>query len=101
MNVRELLDAVKDEKLSLNDLEQLRDELIHVHTSMQLELADIEKAEAMYFYDNMKPDVSDISIKRTWRVIPKGQRQIELNRWIKAVVKETDSLKNRIFAAIR
>lgn len=93
-----LLEAIRDESLGLNSLEKYRDELIHVHTKMQIELAEIEKKEAMYFYKLSNPQVTDVSIKRTWRATAEGQRQIELNRYIKAVCKEVDSLKSRIYA---
>lgn len=101
MTLLALLEAIRDESLGLNSLEKYRDELIHLHTKMQIELAEIEKKEAMYFYKLSNPQVTDVSIKRTWRATAEGQRQIELNRYIKATVKETDSLRNRIFAAIR
>lgn len=93
----DLFSEVKDAKLSLERIEDLRDQLVHLHTMMQLELADCEKAEAMYFAQRSEADVSDVSIKRAWKATEKGQRQIELNRYVKATAKEVDSLKSRVF----
>lgn len=100
MNLRELLVAIKDDKLSLMMIEKYRDELVHLHSDMQIELAETEKEEALYFDKHSAPDVSDISVKRKWRVTEMGQRQILLNRYVKVVVKEVDSLKSRVYRLI-
>ena|SRR3990167_4742758 len=98
--LEELFVAVRDEKLSLVLIEKYRDEMVHLHTRMQIELADIEKAEAIYFVERSQPDITDISIKRTWRATEKGQRQILLNRYLKAIAKEIDSLRSRVYRLI-
>lgn len=100
MTLKELLEVVKDDKLPLNLIEKYRDEMVHLHSAMQIELADIEKEEAMYFDKYSAPDVSDVSVKRKWRVTEKGQRGILLNRYIKVIVKEIDSLKSRVYRLI-
>lgn len=100
MKLSELLEAVKDEKLSLPMIEKYRDEMVHLHSAMQIELADLEKKEALYFDKHSAPDVSDISVKRKWRVTDDGQRAILLNRYIKVIVKEIDSLKSRVYRLI-
>lgn len=100
MNLKALLEAVKDESLTLEQIESYRDQLIHLHSMMQLELAETEKAEALYFESMSAPEVSDISIKRKWKATEKGLRQIELNRFVKVVVKEVDSLKSRVYRLI-
>lgn len=94
------MEAVKDEKLPLVMIEKYRDEMIHLHSAMQIELANIEKAEALYFYEKTVPDVTDISIKRAWRATENGQRGILLNRYLKAIAKEIDSLKSRVYRLI-
>lgn len=100
MNLKELLEAVKDEKLPLPLIEKYRDEMVHLHTDMQLETADLEKAEAIYFVDPVRREWADIAIKRDWRATEKGQRQILLNRYLKAIAKEIDSLKSRVYRLI-
>lgn len=99
MNFKELLEAVKDEGLSLPMLEKYRDELVHLHSMMQIELAAIEKDEALYFMTRPE-DESHVASKRLWKATEKGQRGIELNRFIKACSKEIDSLKSRIYSQL-
>lgn len=96
----DLLQKVKDDALPLDMLEKYRDQLIHLHSDMQLSLASIEKEEAMFLAMGGQEE-TDASRKRRWRATDRGQRGIELNRFVKIVVKECDSLRNRIFAAIR
>lgn len=98
MTLKEALEAVKDKTLNLRQLEDFRDDLIHIHTQLQLEQAELEKREAFYFMESQEK--TDIATKRKWRVTPEGQRLIELNRYTKAVVKEVDSLKSRIYSLI-
>lgn len=98
MTLLELLDAVRDESLGKAQLEKYRDDLVHVHTKMQWELADIEKAEAKFIYARTNGDTPDIKIKREWKATDQGQRKIELNRYVKSVVKEIDSLKSRLYS---
>lgn len=96
----ELLEKVRDEHLSKTDLEKYRDALVHLHTQMQLELAGHEKTGAVFIYQKKLaiPEASDISIKREWKATTEGLREIELNRFIKAVAKEIDSLKSRLYS---
>lgn len=95
----EILEAVKDEKLSLQQIESYRDEMVHLHSLMQMQLAEIEKAEA-FFIDTFDSEETDAARKRKWRVTEQGQRQIEINRFLKVVVKEIDSLKSRVYRLI-
>ena len=98
--LEQLLESVKDEHLTKTDLEKYRDSMTHLHSAMQLELAEVEKTEAIFFetVKEQNPDMSDVAIKRKWKASNKGQRSIELNRFIKTVVKEIDSLKSRLYS---
>lgn len=101
MTLLELLEAVKDEHLGKAQLEKYRDAMTHLHSEFQIELADIEKREAIFFEKTKREateKISDVSIERTWAVTADGQRQIELNRYIKTVAKEIDSLKSRLYS---
>lgn len=108
MNFKELLEAVKDETLPLPTLEKLRDEMIHLHSMMQIELADLEKKEAIFLagcqktiiIDGKTQKISDVSIRRTWDGTKEGLRMIDINRYIKSIVKEIDSLKSRVYRLI-
>lgn len=98
MTLLELFQAVKEETLTKTDLEKYRDALSNLYAEMQIEMATIEKSEAMYFYNRTNPETTDISIKRQWKATPDGQRQILLNRYLKATEKVLSSLKSRIYA---
>lgn len=94
----DLLLTVRDENLTKEQCESYRDQLIHFHTDLQLEIAELEKKQAMFFVD--RDGFSDISIKRKWRASDDGQRLLTLNRYTKATVKEIDSLKSRIYSKL-
>lgn len=94
----ELFEAVREKNLNKTDLESYRDDLTNLFASLMLEMAELEKAEALYFLKEKTPDTTDVSIKRMWRATLEGQRLIELNRYQKATEKVLSSLKSRIYA---
>ena len=98
MNLRELLIAVKDKKLSKEQIEDYYGDLTHLYSAVCLELSDIKKKEAFYFIDHAKD--SDVATKRAWRVTADGQRMIELETYKNVIPRELASLKNRIYALL-
>lgn len=98
MKLRELLEAVKDKKLSKEQIEDYYGDLTHVYSSVCMELSDLKKKEAFYFIDH-KQD-SDVATKRAWRVTVDGQRMIELETYKNVIPRELASLKNRIYALL-
>lgn len=98
MTLKDLLIAVKDHTLSKEQVEGYRDNLLELCAEMLLEVAELEKAEAIFMVDNKEN--SDIATKRNWQVTKSGQRLIELKRYILATNKLTDSLKSRIYAKL-
>lgn len=96
MNLRELIEAVKDKNLTKPQIEEYYDDLTHVYSKVCLELSDLKKREAFYFIDH-KQD-TDIATKRAWRVTPDGQRMLELEAYRTVIPKEIASLKNRIYS---
>lgn len=105
MKLLELFEAVKDESLPLPMVEKYRDEMVHLHTAMQIETADLEKLEAIFIYERLNPTlsnepVSNAEAERAWDVTDRGQRQMLLNRYLKAVAKEIDSLKSRVYRLV-
>lgn len=95
MTLKELILAVKEKKLTREQLEAYRDELANLSALMHLELSDIEKEEALYRADSK--ETSDIATTRKWQVTKSGQRQIELKHFIKATDKMVSSCKNRLY----
>ena len=96
MTLKELIKAVDENNLTKPQLEEYRDKLANLAALMQLELADLEKAEALFFLEN-KQD-TDVATKRAWKGSAKGQRMIELTHYYKAAEKILSSLKSRLYS---
>lgn len=97
MKLQELIEAVKDEKLTKEQLELYQDQLSSLFAQMQLELADLEKMEARYPQENFK---SAVERKTSWKATPAGQRLIELKRYSIATKELINSVKSRTFRLI-
>lgn len=95
MTLKELITAVNEKSLSKDQLEQYHTDIINVGSLMELELADIEKESAL-FIENC-PEQTDIAKKRKWKATEKGQREIELKRYIRVISKLTQSVKTRLY----
>ena len=87
--------AVQDKTLPKEKLEMYRDDLANLSSLMHLEVADIEKEEAIYRSESK--EASDIATTRKWQITKSGQRQIELKHYIKATDKMVSSCKNRLY----
>ena len=110
MRLQDLILAVKEEGLTKDMLEQYHTEITYLDNLMRLEIAPIEKEEALYFQDNryennkisltqyQKIKRPDVEIKRMWRATEKGQRQIELNHYLKITPKLLQSIKTRLYS---
>lgn len=100
MTLKELLEKVKEQSLSREQLEEYRDQIVDLFAKMQFELADLEKKEAMFM--NL-PSLKDLSVaqrKIEFKALSEGQRLIELKRYATATSKLLDSLKSRIYNKI-
>lgn len=98
--LQQLIEAVKEEGLTKDQLEQYHTEITYLDNLMRMEIAPIEKDEALYFAGrkNQFPEESDVSIKRIWKASEKGQRQIELNHYLRVTPKLLQSLKTRLYS---
>lgn len=96
MKLIELIQSVKEKNLSREDLEKYRDEMSNLFAMMQLELADLEKQEAI-FMGNKRDEQSVADIKRQFKATKEGQRIIELKRYSLALKEMLNSLKSRLF----
>lgn len=93
----ETFEAIKDPNLSKDQLEDYHTQLSMLSAQMNIECADLEKEEALFFLANTTVETSDISIKRKWKVTDSGQRLILLNRYLKAMSKVLRSLQSRLY----
>lgn len=96
MKLQELIKQVKEQNLSRDQLEAYRDELSGLYAQMQLEMADLEKKEALYMGDKT-PEMSVAERRVGWKSTTEGQRLIELKRYCLATKEMLNSLKSRLF----
>ena len=97
MTLQELIDNVKEHKLTRDQLENYRDEMSALYSKMCLERADLEKMEARFPSENYD---SAIARKNAWKATPAGQRLIEIKNYMLATKEMLSSLKSRIYDRI-
>jgi hypothetical protein len=97
MTLLELIKAVKEKNLSKEDLEQYRDQMSMLFAEIQLEMAELEKLEAMFPTENYPTAVAR---KNAWKQTTEGQRLIVLKRYSIALKELLNSLKSRIYQLI-
>lgn len=94
-----LLEAVKDENLSLEMCEKYRDELIHMKTRLHNEIAEYKKKRATWITTS---EITSIEgRKMAYDATEDGQRLIELKGMIGGITGEIDSLQSRIYGHLR
>lgn len=97
MQLRDLIASVKDRSLSKEQLESYRDQMSMLFAEIQLEMADLEKLEAMFPTENYPTAVAR---KNAWKQTTEGQRLIVLKRYSIALKELLNSLKSRIYQLI-
>jgi len=107
MTLNELIISVKEKNLSKEQLEQYADELSNLFSQMQLEMADLEKAEALFMASNnsitINGEEKDLTVaqkKINWKATKEGQRLIVLKRYSLACKEMLNSLKSRTYRLI-
>lgn len=95
MTINELIIAVKEKNLSKDQLENYRDSMSQVFAEMQLEMAELEKEEALFMDGE---DGTAIARKIAWKATKSGQRLIVLKRYCLAVKELLNSLKSRLYS---
>lgn len=96
MKLIDLITAVKEKNLTKDQLEAYRDDLSNVSALMFIEMADLEKAEALFLDQCVEPTES--GKRRKWKAGSQGQRQIELKNYIRSADKILSSLKSRLYS---
>lgn len=92
----ELFKSVSEPHLSKQALEDYHTQLSALYGAMRIEMATLEKAEALHMLDSSLP--TDIAKKRAFNGTPLGQRLIELKNYTKGTEKLLSSLKNRMYS---
>ena len=99
ISLKDLITAVKEKNLSKEQLENYRDEMSHVYAEMQMELAELEKKEALFMdVIQTQKDISVASLKVKWKGTHDGRRIIELKRYCLATKELLNSLKSRLYS---
>lgn len=108
-DLESLIEAVKEEGLTKTQLESYHTSITYLDNLFRLEIAPIEKEEALFFsrnkevwkvvgpaplFDRLR---TDIEIKRMWKATEEGQRQIELSHYLKVTPKLLQSIKTRLY----
>lgn len=99
MELKNLIESVKEGNLSIEQLESYRDQLSSLYADMMIEMSTIEKEEAQ-FMGVILPDESVAKRKVEWKATSGGQRLIVLKRYSLACKELLNSLKSRIFRKI-
>lgn len=97
MKLQDLIIAVKEQKLDKDQLENYRNEMSGVYAQMQMEMADLEKQEALYMNKKL-PEESVAQHKIWWKATESGQRLIVLKRYCLATKELLNSLKSRLYS---
>lgn len=96
MPLEALILAVKEEHLTKTQLELYRDALTNLFAEMKLEVARLEKEEALFLLGN--DEISHVAKERQWKGTEHGQRLIELDHHTTIVSKLYDSVKSRLYS---
>lgn len=97
MKLQDLIIAVKEQNLSKDQLEGYQQEMSGVYAQMQIEMADLEKKEALFMVKK-SPEDSVAQMKIWWKATEEGQRLIVLKRYCLATKTLLNSLKSRLYS---
>ena len=102
----DLLASIKEPNLTKTQLENLRDEMAHLYSLYQLEMAKIKKDKAFFWIAakamarNGKKGLeypTNAEAMMRWEVTEAGQREIELKYESIALKEELSSIKHRLY----
>lgn len=96
MKLQDLIIAVKEKNLSKDELENYRNDMSQVFADMQMEMAELEKAEALFMAKKWEASVAQVKI--WWKETKEGQRLIVLKRYCLATKELLNSLKSRLYS---
>lgn|SRR3990167_4494997 len=97
MQLKELILAVKEKILSKEQLEDYRDQMSHLFAEMMMEVAELEKEEALFMSGKDK-EISVAQKKIGWKATKGGQRLIVLKRYSLATKELLNSLRSRLYS---
>lgn len=92
----DLIEAVKEEGLTKSQLEGYHTRLSNLYALYSLEMAELEKGEAIYIQHS--GETSNVARRAKYAVTEAGQRSIEIKHSLRALEKLLSSVKNRIYS---
>ena len=92
------LQAIKEENLSKEKLDQLYSDLSLLRSDVRINLAKLQKEKAMFMLT--EPKLSIAQRKVNWQSRPEGQREIELKAYVYALGDALNSVKTRIYSML-
>lgn len=95
MTLKELMEAIKEKNLGKDQLEAYRNDMSNIFALMQMEMAELEKKEALFMHDR-QGSVADRKVQ--WKATEGGQRLIDLKRYCTATKELLNSLKSRLYS---
>jgi len=95
---KELLEAIKDENLSKEQLEDYYTKICQLRSDLSLAIAELVKKEAVFMGEPSEKSVA--SIKIDWKKTAEGQKLIEYKGLYGALSNAKDGIKNRIYSKL-
>ncbi len=95
MDIKTLITEIKEANLTKDKLEEYSSMLDILCAELELELADAEKAEAMFLANC--GEKTRAGATTLWEASDAGQKEITLKRQLRAISKLSSSVKTRIY----
>lgn len=95
MDIKTIITGIKEQNLDKFQLENYASMLDVLQAEMELELAEIEKAHALFLAKS--EEKSRAGAERIFDATELGQKEIELKRQLRSVSKLASSVKTRIY----
>ena len=96
--LKDLIVAVKENKLTKEQLELYADQMSELFAEMTIETAELEKKEALFMAKDLTESVAQRKVM--WKATEEGQRLIVLKRYLVATKELINSLKSRVYRLI-
>ena len=99
MTLYEILEKVKDDNLTLSQVESYRDQLIRIRTLLKRREAELKKQRALFL---IKSEEKTLGAKQlAFDVTPEGQELFTVKGDLGGISGEIDSLQSKIYSLIR
>lgn len=95
MDIKTIITEIKESNLTKDRLEEYSSMLDILQAELELELAEVEKAEALFLADCGEKTRAGATTK--WDASDLGQKEITLKRHLRAISKLASSVKTRIY----